>query len=54
MFATYPSNPSSNFANNMYTYLPDVEEDDDVTIVKNKNIYNKENDNGTKSSHNSH
>ena len=36
MFTTYKSTPTSNFLNNMYTYPPYFEEDDDVTIVTNK------------------
>ena len=42
MFTTYTSNPTSNFKNNMYTYIPDAEEDDDVTIVINKKTLEQE------------
>ena len=38
IFTTYKSTPTSNFANTMYKYLPDSEEDDDVTIVTNRKI----------------
>ena len=33
MFTNYKLTPTSNFANNVYTYLPDDEEYDGVTIV---------------------
>ena len=42
MFTTYTSTPISNFTNNMYTYLPNAEEDDDLTIVTNNKALEQE------------
>ena len=42
MFTTYKSTPTSNFANNMYTYPPDSEDDGDVTRVTNKKTLDQE------------
>ena len=42
MLTNYKSTPTSNFANNMYTYVSDDDEDDDVTIFTSNKTLKKE------------
>ena len=42
MFNTNTSTPTSKFTNNMNTYLPNAEENDDVNIVTNNKTLEQE------------